>query len=86
MNQTAYVFTEKTKRWLLVVLFNVIDLNTNATRGIRQARLSEHKLPHDDCKQLSSLRIQENLHSSRCEREHLAQPSTSPSNRTSTFF
>ncbi|GFO38989.1 PiggyBac transposable element-derived protein 4 [Plakobranchus ocellatus] len=48
MDQMAYVFTLKTKRWLLGVLFNIIDLSTNATRVIRQARLSEHKLPHDD--------------------------------------
>ncbi|GFO45493.1 PiggyBac transposable element-derived protein 4 [Plakobranchus ocellatus] len=47
MDQMAYAFIEKRKRWLLVVLFNIIDLSTNATRVIRQARLSEHKLPHD---------------------------------------
>ncbi|GFN98641.1 PiggyBac transposable element-derived protein 4 [Plakobranchus ocellatus] len=47
MDQMSYAFTEKTKRWLLVVLFNIIDLSTNAIRVIRQARLSEHKLPHD---------------------------------------
>ncbi|GFO36432.1 PiggyBac transposable element-derived protein 4 [Plakobranchus ocellatus] len=34
MDQMAYAFTEKTKRWLLVVLFNIIDLSTNATRVI----------------------------------------------------
>ncbi|GFN80099.1 PiggyBac transposable element-derived protein 4 [Plakobranchus ocellatus] len=48
MDQMDYAFTEKTKRWLLVVLFNIIDFSTNGTRVIRQARLSEHKLPHDD--------------------------------------
>ncbi|GFO37300.1 PiggyBac transposable element-derived protein 4 [Plakobranchus ocellatus] len=48
MDQMAYAFTEKTKRWQLVVLFNIIDLSTNATRVIRQARLLEHKLPYDD--------------------------------------
>ncbi|GFO36634.1 PiggyBac transposable element-derived protein 4 [Plakobranchus ocellatus] len=48
MDQVAYAFTEKTRRWLLVVLFNIIDLNTNAIRVIRQARLSKHKMPHDD--------------------------------------
>ncbi|GFN94395.1 PiggyBac transposable element-derived protein 4 [Plakobranchus ocellatus] len=44
MDQMAYAFTEKTKRWLLVVLFNIIDLS----RVIRQARLSKNKMPHDD--------------------------------------
>ncbi|GFO05431.1 PiggyBac transposable element-derived protein 4 [Plakobranchus ocellatus] len=86
MDQMAYASTEKTKTWLLVVLFNIIDLSTYATRVIRQARLSEHKLLHDDNLQLSSLRLQENWHSSRCEGEHLTQPSISPSNRTSPLF
>ncbi|GFN98492.1 hypothetical protein PoB_002499800 [Plakobranchus ocellatus] len=39
MDQMAYAFTEKRKRWLLVVLFNIMNLNTNAIRVIRQARL-----------------------------------------------
>ncbi|GFO41222.1 hypothetical protein PoB_006772700 [Plakobranchus ocellatus] len=39
MDQVVYAFTEKTKRWLLVVLFNISDLSTrpNATKVIRQA-------------------------------------------------
>ncbi|GFO03347.1 PiggyBac transposable element-derived protein 4 [Plakobranchus ocellatus] len=37
MDQIAKAFTEKTKRRLLVVLFNITDLSTNATRVIRQA-------------------------------------------------
>ncbi|GFO34457.1 PiggyBac transposable element-derived protein 4 [Plakobranchus ocellatus] len=48
MDQIAYAFFEEPKRWLLVVLFNIFDLSTNATRVTRQARLSEHKLSHDD--------------------------------------
>ncbi|GFN78167.1 PiggyBac transposable element-derived protein 4 [Plakobranchus ocellatus] len=86
MDQMAYAFTEKTKRWLLAVLFNIVNLRANATRVKRQARLSEHKLPHDDNQQLSLLLLQESWHSSRCEGEHLAQPSTFTSNRASTLF
>ncbi|GFN81878.1 PiggyBac transposable element-derived protein 4 [Plakobranchus ocellatus] len=37
MDQMAYAFTERTKRWLLVALFNITDLSTNDTRVIRQA-------------------------------------------------
>ncbi|GFO13236.1 PiggyBac transposable element-derived protein 4 [Plakobranchus ocellatus] len=40
MDQMVNAFTEKTKRWLLVVLFNIIDLSTNATRVIREASCS----------------------------------------------
>ncbi|GFN78608.1 PiggyBac transposable element-derived protein 4 [Plakobranchus ocellatus] len=40
MGQMAYDFTEKTKRWLLAVMFNIIDLSTYASRVIRQARIS----------------------------------------------
>lgn len=59
LDQMAHAFTvkRKTKRWPLVIFFNIIDLSTIAARVIWQARLPDDKLSHDDNRQLFIIAI-----------------------------
>lgn len=54
LDQMAHAFTvkRKTKRWPLVIFFNMVDLSTIAARVIWQAKLPEDKLSHEDNRQL----------------------------------
>ncbi|GFO14989.1 PiggyBac transposable element-derived protein 4 [Plakobranchus ocellatus] len=53
MDQMAYAFTtkRKTKRWPLVVFFNILDLSSIAARVIFQLKYPVDKLSHEDCRQ-----------------------------------
>ncbi|GFO06134.1 PiggyBac transposable element-derived protein 4 [Plakobranchus ocellatus] len=53
MDQMAHAFTtkRKTKRWLLVVFFNILDLSSIAARVIFQLKYPVDKLSHEDCRQ-----------------------------------
>ncbi|GFN87506.1 PiggyBac transposable element-derived protein 4 [Plakobranchus ocellatus] len=53
MDQMAHAFTtkRKTKRWPLVVFFNILDLSSIAARVIFQLKYPVDKLSHEDCRQ-----------------------------------
>ena len=90
MDQMAHAFTvkRKSRRWPLVIFYNVLDLSTIAEIVICQTRMPTDKLSHDDNHQLSIIDAARGLvlHQVQRRESHPPQPSTSPLGRTWTQF
>ncbi|GFS09152.1 PiggyBac transposable element-derived protein 4, partial [Elysia marginata] len=63
MDQTAHAFTvkRKTKRWPLVIFFNIIDLSSIAARAVYRMKFSISNFSHEDNRQAFSINIGRSL-------------------------
>ncbi|GFR78630.1 PiggyBac transposable element-derived protein 4, partial [Elysia marginata] len=63
MDQMAHTFTvkQKTKRWPLVIFFNIIDLSSIAARAVYRMKFSTSNLSHEDNRQAFNINIGRSL-------------------------